>query len=283
MWKIYLWDTLIAESWWGWGGWIKTWYIDLLVVWGWGAGAPWNYWAWGWGAWWFVECICYPVNNTRTEYSVTVWWRGVGCIYGYNQWCDWWRSFFNHVIAYWWWGWGVCTSCWRSWASWWWGGWYYWNYAGWGAIYWNQWRAWWSGSCVSWGIARWWWGWGAGGAWCAWNTWYWQWWAWKCSSISWATCWYSWWWGWYSSNWCKWAWWCWWWGWCQYGNQNAVYYWWGGWGYGWAWYCWVVILRYHTDWSDWILPSSVWWTKYTCWDYTIHCFTSNDTRLPTFA
>jgi hypothetical protein len=21
------------------------------------------------------------------------------------------------------------------------------------------------------------------------------------------------------------------------------------------------------------LPTSVWWTKYTCWDYTIHCFT----------
>ena len=41
----------------------------------------------------------------------------------------------------------------------------------------------------------------------------------------------------------------------------------------WNWGWWVAIFRYPTEcWYN-----IEWWCKYTCWDYTIHCFTSNGT------
>lgn len=56
---------------------------------------------------------------------------------------------------------------------------------------------------------------------------------------------------------------------------DATYYWWWGWWgsntYWWNWCQWIFIIRYPTACNYCIS----WGTKYTCWDYTIHCFTSS--------
>jgi hypothetical protein len=73
-------------------------------------------------------------------------------------------------------------------------------------------------------------------------------------------------------------------------NPATYYWWWGGGAYWcstysqascawWDWCQWIVILRYKTDWSCWISNQSRWWTKTTCWDYTIHTFTDTSWTL----
>lgn len=250
--------------------WPKTWYIDLLVVWGWG-----NWWyahrstGWGWGWGWVIVCPSLPLSQEDTCHIVTVWaWATDTCFDNIiaTKWGEW-------QILYW-------TAC-VNWASWWW-------WTGWCA-YWI-WSTWCNGGTWSWwnvNNSAWWWWW-AWTPWCnwAWQVW-WNWWDWIANDYSWECRYYWWWWGWGSIAWNWWTWWLWWWWAWAVGNNSwwwaATYYWWG-WGWAgsnwdnrpwwWWWYQWVVILRYHTDWSDWLLPSSTWWCRYSCWEYTIHCFTN---------
>ena len=261
-------------------------YIDLLVVgwWGWWEESDSRLAAWWWGwAWWFIECNRLPIKFSTDSYCVVIWnwwWRAA----------KWWNTCFWSIVALWWWNWWWDYACaWSGW-SWWWGWWRYsqnwiswWSWTQWQWYAWWNWR--WAGSNY---CAQYWWGWGwawwAGCNWCNWSWWYgWHWWVGKCSSISWELQWYSWGWGWWVNV----SWHCWWCGWCWgWGNmwQNATYYWWWGWGWNvgcWCSWCqWIVILRYHTDWSDWITNESSWGCKYTCWEYTIHCFTTNDAFIP---
>ena len=239
-------------------------FVDFLLVWAWGwwwasysSARPW--W-WGW-AWWFVECFNYCV--AAGTYQVMVWCRwGGGC-----SWCrgaSGGLSCFNWICADWWGGWwgNNLPGANVSWNSWWWG-WWACRWAGGTSVLWHKW--WTAGTC-GWG----WWGWAN----CDWNGgWsrvWWMWWDGKCSCITWSCVWYAWgWWG-GSCGYCShWAWWqwstnCWWW-WQWWQNTND----------GDPWRNWLFILRYPT--ACWY--SITWWTKYTCWDYTIHCFTSNGTLV----
>lgn len=266
----------------GWWGWVKSWCIDILVVWWWGGGTT-QYVSWWWWAWWFIECSWYVLNSLDVCYPVTVWcwWCSQFCTIIECKGSNWWDSCFHSIKACWWWSWKPrgCSTSTIGWWSWW--GWdycYQYNYP-WLWIDW-QWNKWWNW-CLHYNW--WWWGW-AWTAWCngseaSWGNW----WAWKCSSISWELCRYAWGWGWGAWGTCTWwTWWCWWWwNWVNTCNTwcNATYYWWW-WGWWdsrhWTWYQWVVILRYKTDWSCWIKNTSIGWCKYECWDYTIHCFTCVD-------
>lgn len=241
-------------------------YIDILVVW-WG----WNWWkacqfnnyyySWWGGGWWCVIEVCgLIIEETISSYDISVWW------------VQWSSCFSDILVAPWWCEWSNVYRWW--WAS---GSW---------CIWWNNQNA-----------CRWWWG-----GWAS-ENWYGsldnnRWWKWICSSISWSNMGYWWWWGWWwygcSSSWDIKYWWEWmdgWWNWWQGKNGNnstdwcpATYYWWwwgGGWlsysGFPknwWAWCQWIVIIRYKTDWSYW-LTNATGWCKYTCGDYTIHCFTSD--------
>ena len=268
----------------------KYWFVDVLVVWGgwwwggwWGSSCVW----WGWWAWWVVYAESYPLISTVETVSVTIWgwWSGS---YSDGSWCDSWNAYcsrsscFKDIVAYWWWQWWwIQFASAQIWASWWW--WWSWSYdrAGAGAVAgwwcWNNWANWVSGG--NWG-----WGWWAGSAWNWCNWWsalqydiswtmqyYWGGWAWWCSSS--ATWWIPgcWWWcsWWNNCPWCN-ATWCWWWG------------WWAWYWKWWTWWDWVVIVRYKTDGSCWVLPQSYGWCKYTCWDYTIHCFTAWGTFTPVY-
>lgn len=256
--------------------WTKYWYVDFLIVWWWGSWNKWinswNYWSWGWWWGWFIECFWVPINNNTLQYWVVVWW-----------WWLWWgsacwsASCFFWYQAYWWKYWMHCDA----WP---------------GACWWNSWASsvdaschiWWSWAWINCSCCRhsWWWGGWAWWDWCSAINEYcwWDWWIWKASSMSWELKYYWWWGGWAWCCYC-WIWWCWWWWnatgagtpWC-----DATYYWWWGWAIqywsssccAWSWCQWIVIIRYKTDWSCWIKNTSSWWCKYTCWDYTIHCFTN---------
>lgn len=259
----------------------KSFIIDFLLVAGWGAGwssntnnCMWRWWGWGW---WVIQCCWYEFTD---DMCVVIWQWGT-----YVSWLsagnNWWNSCFWDIVAYWW-GWWWADSDWCDWWSWGWA-WHstpavindWWQWVS------GQWNSWWMVCC------RWWW-WGGWGAKCPWCPWVcqslsisrgWDWWAGIWSDISWTLCYYAWWgWGWWACNSCSWEGWAWWWwpwrfcDWC-----NATYFgWWGGWTYcrcrhWWNWYQWVFIARYPSGcWYD-----ITWWTKYTCWDYTIHCFTSD--------
>ena len=239
----------------GWGG-EKIWTLELLVVWWWG----WWSWVtngvlawWGW-AWWLIYCPSYSTQSNT--YNITIWkWWSIASPWTNS--CFWWLvaywggrwssySYYCQACLSWWSGWwGVVGGCWWLWCSW-------------------QWYNWWCW-CTWW---AWWWGW----AWEAWGnattTTSWNWWNWCCLDISWEYCWYAWWWaGWKQYNCTQWVWWCW----CDY------CWWWGRWAGCGGWYTewkdWIVIVRYKTSWSH--IAWANWWTKYVCWDYTIHCFTAN--------
>ena len=259
--------------------------IDWLLVWWWGAWGRAYCRAWGgWGAWWVVYRNNYIISQNT---CVIIWAGGVWC--GTNPyWWSWGDSCFWNIVAYWWWwgGWGCCSSCtnWLSWWSWWWASWwgfcYWWSSKGW------QWQKWGIGTTSAWawwgGYSHCWmdwcycsytsaaYGWGGVG-WCG-----------YCSDISWTAVRYangwSWWgckstpwmcgggaWGCYTSA-CA----CW---------KNATTPWsWGGGAWNNAYKCpwWngangIFIARYPT--ACWY--NITWGCKYTCGDYTIHCFTSN--------
>lgn len=247
--------------------------IDFLLVWWWWGWWYWrgsyNCWAWWWWAWWLIYCTDYELSDWSYSVIIWAWWNR----------SNWWDSCALWCIAVWWWFWwdnynGNYVK-WQDWWSWW--GWIYyywlWNWTTW------QWNSWWSSSSSAawWG---WWWIWWAGWAGSSWN--WWTWWLWCLLTITWANQYYASWWGWWSNS-TPWHsyhwWWCWWW----YNNgyvyaTNATTYWsWWWWGWltsackWWNWCQWIFILRYPT--SCWY--SITWWTKYTCGDYTIHCFTSN--------
>lgn len=235
---------------------IQTWWgvspnIDFLLVgWGWwgginNVGSGMNaIWWWGW-AWWIVVCCNYPVS---WEYCITVgtWWA-------VNN--KWWDSCFNDIVAYWWGYWWRWNGTWWNWWSWWWGAscayttaW--WSWCGWVPRL--QWCSW-----TSWGDIRycwrWWWP----------NNWWWM-----TSDITWyQICIWT---GWrpYTCPVCSycWSWWNWW---FTASNQAVIC-------AATNWCQWLVVVRYKTDWSMWI-NCATWWCVYTCWEYTIHCFTSNDT------
>lgn len=247
---------------------------DFLLIWGW-----WSWWhVWGgWGAGWVVQCCDYEIP--AWEYEVIIWagW----CWFSNWYWLNWWNSTFNNIIAYWGWGWGNGWNAWLSWWSWGWnsGAGCVWQWHNWGVNV-NNWR--WGG----------WWAWWAG---CAYAYW-WAWWIWIQSDISWTMEWYAWGWWWAEQYYgcCTSCWWC---GWGWKGTMfcnnklltRACYYWWW-WGGAdcftskrrssscpaiWYWYQWIFILRYPT--ACWY--NVTWWTCYTCWNYTIHCFTSNGTLV----
>lgn len=260
--------------------WVTPWEIEFLIVgWGWGWGAAFKsntmyYSWWGWWAWWFIEDTAF-VKSWVYNITVWAWW--------YWSWCP---SIAFWCVAYWWWYWwtwnGYGSYGWCSWGSW---GWWFWytynwyscNWWAWGSWCSWQWYKWWNWDCAT----AWAWGWGwAGWAWECWNTW--TWWLWKCSCISWELQWYAWGWGW-APYWC---WSCWWWNstakssweWCP---ATTCWSWWG-WIYSnsntsspcwWAWANWIVIVRYKTNWCH--IKWANWGCKYVCWEYTIHCFTSN--------
>jgi len=274
--------------------------IDFLLIWWW-----WWWWllAWWWGGgWWYIECNWYEIDNWDICIIIWTWWSwATVCRWWWN---NWWNSCFWDIVACWWgWGWWYETDKnWKDWWSgWWWSWWaeYWWSWACynmpgcWVSWQWNSWWCWmncWTSQRRTW----WWWG-GAWWDWCRWWcywTWscyctqltvWWAWWLWKCSCISWSCQWYAWWWSWWdlcynTSGPVCWWWWRWW---ATDGKRNATWYWWWGWwswqcccsGRAWNWCKWIFIARYPTAcWYD-----ITWWTKYTCGDYTIHCFTSNGT------
>lgn len=264
--------------------WPKTWYIDLLVVGWWWAWWPMGMAWWGWWAWWFVRYSCYPISSESFNIMVWRWWaRNTNISNHWENWCD---SCFDNIVAYWW-GWGGREGQFgSSWWSWWWNS--YGRSGNNNGVTW-QWNKWWNG----WGYSDvWWWGWWAWWAWCD-TSWGGHWWAWCPDDITWSTVYYSaGWWGWWPTS-CVASWPCWWhnwwWNWA-YLNMSGVSIAWtdgttygsGGWGgfcrnsssraWSGGWCQWVVILRYKTDWSSWIRNTSFGGCKYSCGDYTIHCF-----------
>ena len=255
----------------------QEWAIDILVVWwGWWGGQYWwcaSCWNcvqwWGWG-WWYVKyCECYPILEWWcTTIVVWAWWWAQS---------EWWDSCFWDVVSLWWWAWAWNNPYnWEQWRGatycWTWWGWYSNSWANWQSAWdWSSWATWsiwgnwgnwtWCKDCnIAWG---WWW---ATWVWAEWLCW-WAWGAWYCSDIEWTAHYYGWGWAWGNSAcaWCDW----WWATWCC-----ATYYWWGGWGNSWGWCQWIVVVRYKTN-GSWInATSTTWWCKYTCWDYTIHKFTT---------
>lgn len=257
------WNEYCFGSWWE-----DLHFVDVLVVWGWGGG----WWAycsssgnrcWGWWWWWWLvkEIMFYKLPDTSINVVIWACWRGQSTGNG----TTWWNTCFGSIIWYW---------------GWYWGGW--WN------DWWNWWNWWWAGGTYQ-STTRYWWRWCPGWSPWAFNVnenywWCWWWWNswltsrtqacganWYLSEIIWV---WVWWWG--GSSW--WGWGCWWGGWtCQ--NATFYWWWWGGSAYWWRtcwcdWYQWLVVVRYPNDWSYWI-KCATGGTVSTCWDYTIHCFTSN--------
>lgn len=249
--SVYVWDVLV--SWWG----SSCPKVDVLVVWWWEnwlgstywQSSRWYYWRCGcnnhWYPWGAILCEWYEFSPyVAWAISVTVGRWEVKA----NKWshCAE-NSQFLDLIAYSWCGWASVNnwqSCPRwadvSFAFWW---------------YWWAWTAWWAGY-VSWNTIYWW-----------------TWWNWIQTDIDWTMrryAWWAWWWWQFSCQWSNysivlwqhWCWhdWCWW-----SGHPDSCY-----------WCDWIVVVRYKTDWSCWF-SHATWGCKYTCWDYTIHCFTSSDT------
>lgn len=267
---------------WGWQ------YVDVLVIWAWW---PWGRQGSGLVAWWgWAGWVIYQEKHALgTPVSQVIVWN-------YQEFCNWNDSLFDGMLAHWGgkWGWGVCVAkannwTWNPWGSW--GGvWaccnnYMYMYSWpWLPFQWNAWgRTLCLGTCCAcyntWGG-----GWGAGwtwtsSIWCC--MWFWDGWPWIVLDIEGTQKCYAWGWGWggyccggSASHW-GWA------GWrngVSWGNWTTPWSWWG-WGSPnnnwWLGANWIVVVRYPTDWSYWITDATG-WCKYTCWDYTIHCFTQND-------
>ena len=244
-------------------------YADFLLVW-WGWTWSWWWWWWGW-AWWVIQCSNYLLEAWAYSVVIWAWWISRWTCGNWSNWCN---STFNWKTAY---GWGGGGWQDRPWCPWWsWGWWWYrtsWWLSWWAWCSW-QWYAWWSSGCYSgwwWGGA--WWVWTAGTRCCGW-----MWWIGIQSNISWTMQRYAWWWSWWEwGRWCSTPANCWWTpSWCVWSNATICWAWWW-WTYcacwTWHWWNWIFILRYPT--ACW--HNITWWTCYTCWDYTIHCFTSNGT------
>lgn len=276
---IYVWTTKVRPT-------ITI--VDWLLVW-WG-------WAWGrsrcrsgWGWWWGGVVLCTNNELNKWSYCVTVWvwwtWSTTNCLWACWNGCP---SCFNGSVAYgWWWGGGMnCSTSWCPWAV-------AWASAGGSAWCNTTCTAWWVQWCGGWHWVsfRWWWGWGASEEGCPWGTCSSEatsanhWWKWGngisnslsgaavyyWSGGSWGgclrTCWYCGWWCWwcYRASWGNgttcWSWWGW--AWCTWSGNCCVAW--------WNWANWVFILRYPTACGY----SITWGTCYICWNYTIHCFTSN--------
>jgi len=266
--------------------WVPSVTVDFLLVWWWGA--------WGrgvmgwWGGWWWgwvIYCTSYDV--AKWTYCIKIWawwtWNCTDTLAECHSWC---LSCFWDMVAYggWgWWPWINSTVCCFNWASgWsWWGGWAFTWCCPWG-MGWYWYASQWNNGWISAAYESWWWGW-----WYAvmgkTNTLRWgMWWCWLCVDISWSYARY-WWWG--GGWWCNaglaqdrwWVWWGKWYDWCN----SSSYWWWGGWAWmttsctvckKWGNGCQgVFILKYPT--ACWYSVS--WWTTYTSWNYTIHCFTSD--------
>lgn len=244
--------------------------IEFLLVWG---GWPWGKgtrrWAWwGGGAWGVVYCaefsFAWSMNVVIWAWWCRIEWNQAATLYDYNYAKP---SCFGDIIAY---GGGIggyrgYYNYWLAWASGWWSP----NYNTWtgGASCPWQWHDGWSGC---WGA---WWGWGYCEPWGCGELWSYGW-HWLCSDITWQYCRYwSGWWG--GGSACNEA---------SYGWGNPATTWcaatsrWGGWGAwtwnnyaSWAWCQWIFVVRYPTACNY----NISWWCKYTCGDYTIHCFTSD--------
>ena len=272
---IYVWTTKVRPV-------VSS--IWIVVVWGWGGWGDRGWWGgWGWGV---IGCGCYILDRSKTSYAVKV---GAWGIANNGAACPWCSSYFECSTAWstfyaYWGGYGSnswCAACCYSPA---------WSGGGWGtatnALYrcawkWTTWQ-WNSGGVGS--CRYWWWGggwksgggtnsasscawkWGNGGLYCWFGTAEYYWWGggWgaNCNNVS----------AWVAGCWGG-AWWA-----C--GNKWGDANWYGGWGWGWGrGCCWgagcqgVVLIRYHTNWSDGISPNSTGGTKSTSWDYTIHKFT----------
>lgn len=250
----------------------KVWYIDLLVVWWWWGWWHWSWWSswnspwWGWWAWWYILCTCYPITE-KSSIVVWAWWPNSN---------NWWSSIAFWLTAYGWWRWQMgTTSSWYSacpWGSWWW--WSNWCWCCWQGHNWST-------------QHPWWWGWACSPG--TWNTW----WAWCQNTLLWYEQYFAAWWWWRWWYWWTWWWWNWYWvGWAsawQPWTTRGSWWWWGNCGTWspawWDWCQWIVVVRYKTDWSWWLCPTSAWWCKYTCWEYTIHCFVTTgytDYFVPVF-
>ena len=243
--------------------------VQVLVVWWWWGG--WSYKAWGGWGWWVLYNAALSISPWAN--SVTVWGRWAAAANG--AWWNGWNSIFSSMTAIGWGGWAWNSAAATTGWSWW----------GWSASY-ITWAAGTSLQGNAWGNyitnSAWWWGW-------AWAVWVQAWWAGISNSITWSAIYYGWGWGggciWAVTN-------AWWngWGWAWASDWNSTqavagtdWLWWGGWWWassydvtttGWLW---VVIIAYHTNWSDWVSPSSTWWSVTTSWGMTIHTFTSNGT------
>lgn len=252
--------------------------IDFLLVWGWGWGWRWRYRWWGWwGWWWILYCEWYTVTENHTVCIWSWWvWASNKCNACCLAWC--WSSFWTYTVLWWGWGWwGYSNTVWCIWWNWfsWWG--WAWCCKAWWT--WDWWKNWWN-----WSAYAWWWGWWWCTVWCnaSWSYWQWKWWCWYCSTISWSAVRYWSWWTWWWCCDCPWIcwWWKWWiakWAWC---NAETCWSWWWGWwstrannccvSWG-SWANWVFIARYPKD-----CPYCLsWGCVYECWNYKIHCFTSN--------
>lgn len=247
-------------------------YVDFMLIawWGWG----WKNYGWWGGAWWVIQCSNYFIDMWC--YPIVIW-AGWSWVWSSCMWKSWCNSTFNSLIAYWgwaWWGWGSCLIYWLPW----WSGWWWWYVGQQIHQHWWDWCTW---QWYKWGCAyrywSWWWGW-AWWAWANWSNWTDSWWIWGIwiqSDIDWTCKWYAWGWSWHNASS-----WCWVWASCWgtpswSSNSNATICWAWGWGSTstsyWNWASWIFILRYPT--SSWYDLTG--WCKYTCWNYTIHCFTSS--------
>lgn len=261
--------------------------IDWLLVWWWWAWGrsccrSWGWWGWGW----VVHCESYDLRNNQCI-IIGSWgvWQTTCHLADCWKWGD---SCFWSIVAYGW-GWGggmCCCTVWSPWGNGWSWGWASSCTCAWWTAVDGQWKKWATGT----NYLGSWWGWYT----CPWKTWcycsytttaacYWGiGWCGYCSDISWTAVRYangwSWWgckstpwmcgggaWGCYTSA-CA----CW---------KNATTPWsWGGGAWNNACKCpwWngadgIFIARYPT--ACWY--NITWGCKYTCGDYTIHCFTSN--------
>ena len=226
----------------------------LLIGWGWGWNNTWTSAYAGWGGWGW-EALTWTLCMLSSECIViwSWWWQ--------NSW--WWAScIWELLVARWW-----CRGNWYTW---------------WNSWSWFRWCWWYVSDTAGW------WAWACWNAVCnpRWSYYYywWNWWKWICSDITWVTACYAWgWWWWqdYYNNcemykWCgcDWGWNWWWWRWRSWTAATTCWAWWGWNTYEWSWWRWgnwLAVFRY---------PTACWynvtgWCKYTCWDYTIHCFTES--------
>lgn len=275
-WNIYLWDKVLV-----WRTKNLQAQVDLTAVGWWGAG--WGGWyccdgyhfAGSW--WWGGEVLSGKYVLEKKSYDVVIWCWGKHVSGGHDtskypwytsSWLDWGDTKFGAITAHWWQGAknysnSLCSIWWTSWGGY-----------SWATPQRRCWGGWWWGAGAAWAAC-----------WCPFRHWG-NGWAWKC--------WFGWWWWggtyYFNSQDCWWAWgtwggWAWWncdQNWC---NATCYWWWWGWWAsryegtYNWGDGCqWIVIVKYASDWSDWI-SCATWGTVTTETiddvEYCVHTFTAN--------